>query len=178
MLHMEEWRSIRGFKDYYVSNLGRILSKNNKVRASDKILKPTFNKKRGYFWVMLHGVGRRRNLSLHRLVAQAFTPNPDNKPVVNHIDNDTTNNKASNLEWVTQQENVAHCIKSGRQVILYGSEAKAAKLTETQVMEIYNMKGIDTYESIAEQYGVKYSTVAHIMRGSRWQHLTQSKIPS
>ena len=57
--------------------------------------------------------GETKTILVHRLVAQAFIPNPENKPNVNHIDGDTHNNHVSNLEWVTQSENVNHAIKIG-----------------------------------------------------------------
>lgn len=98
----EIWKDIDGYEGLYqVSNLGRVKSSKH-----DIILKTYSN--RGYHQVQLSKNNIKSNKTIHRLVAQAFIPNPDNKPQVNHIDEDKTNNKVSNLEWVTAKENSNH----------------------------------------------------------------------
>lgn len=104
---MEEWKEITDYPNYSVSNLGRV--KNN---TTNRILYghdtgKYYKNGKGYLAVHL---GRNPNkfAKVHRLVAIAFVPNPDNKPFVNHIDGDTHNNVASNLEWCTNRENVIH----------------------------------------------------------------------
>ena len=69
--------------------------------------------KRGYLRLGLRGNGERKWFAVHRLVAQAFLPNPDNKPYVNHIDGDKTNNRVENLEWCSQSENMLHAFRTG-----------------------------------------------------------------
>lgn len=114
---MEIWKDIIGFEDLYqVSNLGRVRSKNRIVNCSDKfgntntrivkgrILKPGYIGKTGHQTITLSNV-RAFTFPLHRLVAQAFIPNPDNLPCVNHIDEDPTNNNVENLEWCSYQYN-------------------------------------------------------------------------
>ena len=104
---MEEiWKPI-GYEGYEVSNLGRVKSyKYDKING--KIMNPYKNTK-GYLQIDLQLDGRksenRVNLSLHRLVAIAFIPNPDNLPQVNHKDEDKTNNCVDNLEWCTNDYN-------------------------------------------------------------------------
>jgi hypothetical protein len=92
---MEEYKLIEGHENYSVSNFGNI--KNDKT---GKNLKAWFNEK-GYKIVELSG----KRYKVHRLVAIAFVPNSHNKPFVDHIDNDRTNNRVANLRWVTNQEN-------------------------------------------------------------------------
>lgn len=67
----------------------------------------------GYLRLGLRSKGIRKHFNLHRLVAQTFTPNPENKPFVNHIDGDKTNNRVDNLEWCNQSENMIHAYKTG-----------------------------------------------------------------
>jgi hypothetical protein len=96
---MEEYKIIEGFENYSVSNFGNV--KNN---ITGRILKTNKNE-RGYYVVDLHKKGNRKKFKVHRLVGNAFIPNPKNKTQIDHINNDKTNNNVSNLRWVTQQEN-------------------------------------------------------------------------
>jgi len=131
------------------------------------------NKNRNnYVYVYHHNTSHKpRSLSVHRLVARYFIPNPLNKPCINHIDNDTQNNNVNNLEWVTHKENTAHTIKQGRKVQFVGEECTQTKLSEETVRSIKGYKGILSYVKIAEKFNTNYSNVAHIMRGTRWGHL-------
>ena len=108
----EIWKDIEGYEGKYkVSNLGRVKSlqriDDNNHPVKEKILKPcsdTIGK--GYLHVNLGRKGKAKKI--HRLVAETFIKNPENKPEVNHIDGDTKNNKVNNLEWVTHKENCIH----------------------------------------------------------------------
>lgn len=104
IMKKEVWKSIPGYEGrYYVSNLGR-------VKGPLKILKPTISNW-GYERVRItNNAGKRTTPRVHRLVAQVFIPNPENKPEVNHIDGNKLNNNVSNLEWVTASENKLHDI--------------------------------------------------------------------
>jgi len=98
---LEEWRPIAGYEGLYeVSNMGRVRS----ITRYKKVIKPTITNS-GYYQYQLWHNGTYRTGLAHRLVAKAFVPNPDNKPVVNHIDENKLNNFVSNLEWVTHVEN-------------------------------------------------------------------------
>ncbi|QVU02011.1 NUMOD4 motif protein [Enterococcus phage vB_EfaS_785CS] len=117
----EEWIDIKGYEGLYqVSNLGRVKSlkrtTNNYSCYTDKILKPSFNKK-GYLQLHLCKDKCNKTCRVHRLVAEAFIPNHENKQQVNHIDEDKTNNVVSNLEWATTKENVNHGTRTSRMVI-------------------------------------------------------------
>lgn len=104
---LEIWRQIKEYPRYSVSNLGRV--KNNNT---DKVLKG-YTDFKGYQRVCIHCRGERirKDLKVHRLVAEAFVPNPENKPQVNHIDGNKQNNAASNLEFCTNQENQLHAYR-------------------------------------------------------------------
>lgn len=102
---IEIWKEIEGYEGLYeVSNLGRVKSLGNNKSRKEKVLKPG-NNGRGYIQVYLHKNGQKEKLFVHRLVAQAFIPNTQNLPEVNHKDEDKTNNCVDNLEWVSSREN-------------------------------------------------------------------------
>ena len=94
----ESWKKIENHPNYEVSNLGKI--RNAKTQ---KHLKP-FNNEQGYLLVKLD----RKNCRVHILVAKAFLPNPEKKDIVNHKRSKRTDNRASQLEWCTQSENITH----------------------------------------------------------------------
>ena len=99
----EVWRNIKDYEGLYqVSSWGRI-----KRVTTGRILKTILGKD-GYLQINLCKNGIQKRYKVHRLVAQAFIPNPQNKPQVNHIDEDKENNYVENLEWVTNQENMLH----------------------------------------------------------------------
>lgn len=105
----EIWKDVKGFEGLYmISNLGRIKHYSNKNKW--KILKQT-NKKGSYFKIVLKCKDYTKSTRIHRLVAEAFIPNPNNLPQVNHIDMNKQNNKVDNLEWVTPKENVCKAIQ-------------------------------------------------------------------
>jgi hypothetical protein len=95
----EVWKAINGYKNYEVSSFGKV--KNIKT---GEILKAGSSKD-GYIHVSLHTDGKGKKRSIHRLVAEAFIDNLDDKPCVDHIDNVRTNNNVSNLRWATYTEN-------------------------------------------------------------------------
>lgn len=113
----EVWRAIHGFEgSYQVSNLGRVKSlsrsSGNAQNISDRLL--SLSKERnGYLRVRLWNHQRVTRCLVHRLVAEAFIPNPGDKPQVNHKDGNKLHNHADNLEWVTQSENAKHAIDTG-----------------------------------------------------------------
>lgn len=150
---------------YYVSKNGKIFSscsRNKKHKLFEKT--PTLNKKRGYFYVRT----KSGNYSLHRLVASAFIENKLNKPCVNHIDGNKLNNHSSNLEWVTHKENSAHAKKNGLVTYFKKNEGPKIKYSAKQIKDVWDRakKGM-TYVEAGSIHKMPYSTVAHLMRGSR-----------
>ncbi|UOW66895.1 NUMOD4 motif-containing HNH endonuclease [Paraclostridium bifermentans] len=109
----EIWEEVPGFEGKYkVSNLGQVKTFNFMNTGKERVLKLTPDRK-GYLKVNLYGKDKHINMQVHRLVAQAFIPNQENKPQVNHKDGNKQNNKINNLEWVTNQENIIHAHKNG-----------------------------------------------------------------
>jgi len=116
------WKDIKGYEGYYqVSTRGQVRSKNRIINYCtgrvdyrlSKIMKPK-RSHNGYLMVELSKNNTRRTFKIHRLVAEAFIPNPFNKPQVNHLDFCRDCNGVENLEWVTAQENVRHAKQNGR----------------------------------------------------------------
>lgn len=121
---MEEiWNDIKGYEGKYkVSNLGRVKSKARKTKVGinnvkeilrgEKILKP-LKLTKGYLGIKLYKDLVGKTIKIHRLVAEAFIPNTENKPQVNHIDGDKGNNKVNNLEWCNCKDNMEHSYEIG-----------------------------------------------------------------
>ena len=142
---MEVYKDITGYEGRYcVSTYGNVKALANRnagnaTRNSDILLKHDVtninSEGNGYSRVTLSNSGKTTRMAVHRLVALAFIPNPYNKPVVNHIDNNPTNNHVTNLEWVTSKENAQHSSKQGR---LIRSTASKAKQSETVIQKTYS----------------------------------------
>lgn len=122
----EEWVDVVGYEGYYqVSNLGEVKrimpAKGTSCRVLSKKKKVTCMGTYTSYFVTLYKGGASKNFNVHRLVAQAFIPNPENKPQVNHIDFNPQNNKVSNLEWCTPKENIRHSVNAGRYMFNSGN---------------------------------------------------------
>jgi len=96
---MEEWKPIEDYDNYEISNLGNV---RNKKR--NKLLTPIINNK-NYYQLNLCKNNKRKNFQLHRLIAIAFIPNPNNLPITDHIDKNSLNNSIDNLRWVSHSQN-------------------------------------------------------------------------
>lgn len=97
---LEFWKDIEGYEGLYqVSNIGQV-----KSLKRNKILKPAPNSC-GYLQVCLHKNGKQKTFRIHRLVAEAFLPNEDELPEVDHINSDKTDNRVANLQWISHVEN-------------------------------------------------------------------------
>ena len=139
----EIWKPIEENPVYLVSNYGRVRTIDHsvwcKVNNSYSIRKgrfctPTNNNSKRYWRVGVQINNRQKHLAIHRLVAKAFIPNPDNLPQINHIDGDKSNNKVSNLEWCNNGYNQAHAWKNNLKDVTKMSEhSSLRKLTVEQV---------------------------------------------
>lgn len=108
-LKNEEWKLIPGFGEkYYISNLGRIKSINYKGTGGESLMQPTCHN--GYKHIALSVYDNSKAFSVHRLVAEAFIPNPNNYPFVNHKNEIRDDNRAENLEWCTQDYNAKYSV--------------------------------------------------------------------
>ncbi len=164
-------RVIRGYDDYLISCKGVIISlKNRKPRE-----KRSRVNKRGYVQVGLHKDTKIHAKYVHRLVAEAFIENPDNKEEVNHKNGIKTDNSIGNLEWMTKSENNQHAYDTGLRVHkgLRGEYNKTSKLKNNDIIKIMELiqKGFSDSE-IAENYPVKKSSISSIRNGKSWTHIT------
>jgi hypothetical protein len=121
---LEFWKDVVGYEGIYqVSNFGNVKSLDRYITRSDGCvyfrrgkLRPKLKNTDGYYHLKLCRNGGYVTKRIHRLVAEAFIPNPRNLPEINHIDTDRTNNMVNNLEWCTRYENIQHCLKLGNHV--------------------------------------------------------------
>lgn len=173
---IEIWKDIKGYEGLYqVSNLGRVksLPKNrNSLEKGEMFLKPYINKK-GYFHVRLYKNTLSHDFLVHRLVGTHFIPNPDNKLQINHLINDKSNNRCSNLEWCTGTENVRHAWATGINTPRKGVLNGMAKLNDEKVILIKEQykAGGTTYRKLAKEYSVDYALIQRIMAGRSWVHV-------
>lgn len=143
---VEQWKEIKDYSNYEVSNLGRVRN-----AITKRIRKP--NSSYGLYYVVnLRNEYGFKLLKIHRLVAQAFIPNYDNKREVNHIDGDKHNNCVNNLEWATRKENAIHSIKNGLQTREQIIKAVSCSNTKTKkkLLQLKNGKIICKFESCRE----------------------------
>ena len=165
---METWKNIKGYEGLYqVSDQGRVKSLERKDSwgrtITERILKPA-PASNGYLVVTLYAGGKPTVRKVHRLVCQAFHQNQDNKPQVNHINEDKTDNRACNLEWCTAKENCNH-----------GSRNIRRAKTQSKPVGQYTLDGelIKVWQSTSEaerQAGFACSNISSVANGKRKTH--------
>ena len=153
---------------YTVDTLGRIYSKITK-----KYLKPFVNPS-GYYLVDLRHNNKSHTMQLHRIVATAFIPNPKLLPTVNHKDGDKSHNYASNLEWMTQLDNVRHAWATGLAKPRYGTDNPANKYTEEQIHAVCAYIEMDqlTNLEIAKICNVNITLIRDIKFRGKWKQIS------
>ena len=184
----EIWKDIKGYEGLYqVSNIGRVKSlervvfrKNGrKFSVKERILKPRPNYK-GYLQIQLYdSSGKRKFFLVHRLVCEAFHENPENKPCVNHIDENKANNSASNLEWCTYEENLNHGTRNAR------STKARSKLVGQYTLEGNLVKIWQSTMEVERQLGFNNSNISAAARGKYktaygfvWKYIEEGKANS
>lgn len=157
---MEEiWRDVKGYEGkYQVSNLGRVKSLNYNRTGVERVLKKQLDKD-GYECLMLAKNGKYKTCKVHRLVAEAFIPNPDGLPCVNHKDECKNNNIVTNLEWCSVAYNNA-----------YGTHGDISKVSVFQYSKEYNL--VSSYPSVRDMEritGYDHATISKCCNGKRNQ---------
>ena len=160
---MEQWKIVQGFENYLVSTLGNVKTINGRFK------KVVYDNKNSYGYVELWKNNKGKKFRIHRLVAETFIPNYDNKEQVNHIDGNKTNNCVDNLEWVTPKENVTHAINNNLIILKYGSNNVSAKLKEEDVKFIReNAKVNISVKELAKRYNVSTTNIYNILNNKKW----------
>ena len=167
----EEWRDVVGYEGLYqVSDQGRVKSLERKDRlgrtVKERILKPCIDRY-GYLQVVLYAGGKTKRLRVHRLVCEAFHENPDNKPQVNHLNEDKTDNRACNLEWSTRRENINHGtrnIRAGKAIAKANSKSLGQYTRDGELIKIWP----STIE-VQRQDGFSQGNISKVANGKHKQ---------
>lgn len=168
----EIWKDIPEYEGLYqVSNLGNVLSLNYANRGYAKQLVPKSNNS-GRLWVELFKDGKRKAMLIHRLVAMAFIPNPNNYPQINHMDENPKNNNAENLEWCTAKYNVQYFLE--RHPDVFATRKSTEKYGKRLVMPIkqYTQDGIlvrcwNNSRQVQKEMGWNDWSISECCRGKR-----------
>ena len=175
----EIWRDVVDFEGLYqVSNFGRV----NSLRwAGGRIMKLKISDF-GYPCLNLFKDGKKHFTAVHILVAKAFVPNPDGKPVVHHKDNNPVNPRADNLEWVTYSENEYLAFQSGRKKGMPGESNPCAKLSDDDarlILELY-VEGDKNFggRALAKRFGVSPATISDLVCGKTFKYISTESFRS
>lgn len=169
--------NIVGIELYRISNFGRIKSVARPAsrgsgcyERQEKILTPLLDKD-GYTYVSICSFGSKTKIKIHRAVALAFVPNPDNKAEVNHLNGIKSDNLPGNLEWSTRAGNLKHAKDTGLKSH-EGEKNPICKLTEPNVIEIKTkLANGEGLAKIALEYHVCLGTIRGIKYGTSWKHV-------
>lgn len=175
---IEEWKDIKGFEGFYqISNSGIVKSLGGwcgTAKRKEKIRSTSLTHD-GYVKVRLIHQGKDKTMRVHRLVAEAFIPNPESKSTVNHKDGNKQNNVVENLEWVDRKEQMVHAYKMGLKTSRLGSENSNAKLTDEQVKEIRKLYVPQSKEfgtvALGKKYGVTNRVIGLIVNGKAYKNV-------
>lgn len=173
----EFWKEIKGYKGFY-----EISNKGNVRNFKTKYILKQFTNNKGYNYVHLSVNYKRKAISVHRLVAQAFVDNPDNKQQVNHINGIKTDNRVENLEWVTCSENIIHSYKIGKQRMGWDRELinKNAKSHYKKVKAIEIDRVFDSITKASQELNICLSSISNCLHkriqtagGYHWEFINE-----
>lgn len=167
----EEWKDISGYGDrYMVSNIGRVKTKeftytiHGKIKIKSEHIIKTIIRKDGYCKVNLGGYGKQKTLNLHRLVAIAFIPNPQNLPCINHKDENPSNNTVENLEWCSYKYNNNYGTFKEKHSIAFRNYPKFSKPIVQMTMDGQDIQEFPSIAEAARQLNGNYVNIAEYLR--------------
>lgn len=176
----EEYKTIPWAKNYKVSNTGKVYSFAKIKLGIELVPHSQPDKRKGtgslYPYVSISDNDKKiKNYNIHRLVAEAFIPNPENKPQVNHIDGNKQNNFVTNLEWVTPKENTQHALAEKLLNPPIGERCASSRFKESQVLEAIKLlsEGKPNCE-VAKLTGIDDRAVSDIRNKKRWGYLWET----
>ena len=157
----EIWKQLYGFRNWEISNLGRMRKSFMSTKVPDK---------NGYEYAHLSQDNHQRKIAVHRAVWENFNGEIPPELMINHIDGNKLNNSLDNLEVVTNRENIEHYKKK---LLTYrGSKVNTAKLTDDTVINIRRRKelGVST-KQLAKEHGVSISAIKRLINRTTWSHI-------
>ncbi len=167
MAHQMELRQIADYPRYYVTDLGLVWSTNTGDWVKQKL------GDRGYYSVYLSKKGRLKTIKVHKLVAEAFISKRPEGMTINHKNGTKTDNSLTNLEFVSQTQNIRHAYSLGLVHTLSGEKCGASTLTEKQVKRIVSPEFVGlSNEKTAKLFGVTATTIQRIRNGVCWSSVT------
>ena len=160
---MEKWKDIEGYEGLYqVSNMGRVKSLNYNRTGEEKILKSRKDRG-GYLRVSLSKEGKVKTFKVHRLVAQAFIPNPNNLPQVNHKDEDKQNNCVENLEWCNRSYNCNYGSRNERM-----AKSKSIPILQFSKTGEFIRKW-DSAMQVERELGFNHGSISKCLKGKKYK---------
>lgn len=178
-LKNEIWKDVVGWEGLYqVSSLGRFksLSREKTIGSRGKKIMKSFimkqNEVKGYLTILFYNNSIRKKYQSHRVVANHFIQNIENKKTVNHINGNKKDNTVNNLEWLNHSEQQKHAVKIGLRNKTLGENSNFSKLNETSIKairELYKQKV--KQKEIALMYNINRNTVHSIVNKITWKHI-------
>lgn len=161
--------------DYIISSFGYVISVKKDKNFYPKRLTPWLHKDHLYIALVING--KKKNFQVHRLVAMAFMPNPDKKPIVHHIDKNPINNDLSNLMWVTEKEHKFFHkdeLNANRPEPKYGTDCNLSVYSEAQIHQVckYLEENVKNTKEITSLTGVKHDTIYRILNKYQWVQIS------
>lgn len=171
----EIWKDVIGFEGFYqVSDLGNVRSfviYRNSTRANPKAMVPCRDSRGYYNFTVKKCFREKRTLYIHREVAKAFKPNPNNYKLVRHLNDVKTDNRVNNLAWGTYQHNRIDGIRNGKFPHEIGKRPVVRKLNEAKVGMV--MMSPKNNSELGRELNVSESTISKIRVGRNWNHVTK-----
>lgn len=184
---MEEWKTIENYPDYMVSSIGRVKSFKN---GKEKLLKTSADKD-GYLSVTLCKKGKVKRFRVHRLVAQAFIPNLNNLPIINHKNQIVNDNRVENLEWCTVEYNNNYADRNKKVAIAsrnkmsgrYGKKSNKSLPVLQYTKDGELVKKWDCITDVERELGIKHQDISKCCKGKQksagnyvWKYAIKFKV--